>query len=84
MFCLQNKKEGMVSDYSDSFVSSQNRSLYATCSSWHIDPFYFPRNKFLARKSIKVSFFAAKAVYLINSQHINTNETFRIILQEVS
>ena len=37
MFCLQNKKEGMVSDYSDSFVSSQNRSLYATFSSWHID-----------------------------------------------
>ena len=35
MFCLQNKKEGMVSDYSDSFVSSQNRSLYATFSSWH-------------------------------------------------
>jgi hypothetical protein len=25
MFCLQNKKEGMVSDYSDSFVSSRNR-----------------------------------------------------------
>ena len=42
MFCLQNKKEGMVSDYSDSFVSSQNRSLYATCSSWHIDPCRFP------------------------------------------
>ena len=41
MFCLQNKKEGMVSDYSDSFVSSQNRSLYATCSSWHIDPCRF-------------------------------------------
>ena len=41
MFCLQNKKEGMVSDYSDSFVSSQNRSLYATFSSWHIDPCCF-------------------------------------------
>ena len=37
------------------------KGLYATCSSWHIDPFYFPRKKFLARKSIKVSFFAAKS-----------------------
>ena len=36
------------------------KGLYATFSSWHIDPFYFPRKKFFVRKSIKVSFFVAK------------------------
>ena len=36
------------------------KGLYAHLSSWHIDPFYFPRKKFFVRKSIKVSFFVAK------------------------
>ena len=40
------------------------KGLYATCSSWHIGPFYFPRKKVFGEKKYQSLIFRSKSPFI--------------------